>query len=80
MHLFGKAKKTQPKDAIIKLRETLSLLEKREAFLQNKADAELLSAKKNAAKNKRGSRFEFPCNLSSGSYGPEEEEAIRITD
>ena len=55
MNLFGKAKpKTQPKDAIVRLRETLELLEKREKFLQTKIDNELSIAKQNATKNKRG--------------------------
>ncbi|KAL7752399.1 ESCRT-III subunit protein snf7 [Sorochytrium milnesiophthora] len=54
MHLFGRAKpKTSPKDAIIRLRDTLETLEKREKYLQTKIDAELKSAKLNATKNKR---------------------------
>ncbi|KAI9003884.1 Snf7-domain-containing protein [Hyaloraphidium curvatum] len=55
MNLFGKARasKTTPKDAIVKLRETLEMLEKREKYLQTKIDAELKFAKLNAAKNKR---------------------------
>ncbi|KAJ1336721.1 hypothetical protein BSLG_007040 [Batrachochytrium salamandrivorans] len=55
MHLFGKAKaaQTTPKDAIVKLRESLEMLEKREKYLQTKIDAELKIAKTNAAKNKR---------------------------
>ncbi len=56
MNLFGKAKavKTSPKDAIVRLRESLDMLEKRERFLSTKIDAELKVAKLNAAKNKRG--------------------------
>jgi charged multivesicular body protein 4 len=55
MHLFGKSKpKTTPKDAIIRLRETLEMLEKREKYLQTKIDNELKVAKLNATKNKRG--------------------------
>ncbi|KAI8905945.1 Snf7-domain-containing protein [Gorgonomyces haynaldii] len=55
MNLFGKAKsqKTTTKDAIIKLRESLEMLEKREKYLQTKIDAELKLAKQNATKNKR---------------------------
>ncbi|KAJ3000155.1 ESCRT-III subunit protein snf7 [Globomyces sp. JEL0801] len=55
MHLFGKAKATQasPKDAIIKLRESLEMLEKREKYLDTKIEAELKIAKSNATKNKR---------------------------
>lgn len=37
-----------------KLRETLDMLEKREAYLQKKVEKELLVAKQNATKNKRG--------------------------
>ena len=55
MHLFGKAKsKTSAKDAIYKLRETLDMLEKRQAFLEAKANNELKTAKVNATKNRRG--------------------------
>ncbi len=59
MNLFGKAKaaKATPKDAIVKLRESLEMLEKRERFLQTKIDAELGVAKANATKNKRGETF-----------------------
>ncbi|KAI9140920.1 Snf7-domain-containing protein [Paraphysoderma sedebokerense] len=54
MHLFGRSKpKAAPKDAIIKLRETLEMLEKREKYLQTKIDNELKIAKTNATKNKR---------------------------
>lgn len=56
MYLFGKAKQSQsnPKDAIIKLRESLDMLEKREKYLETKITAELAIAKQNATKNKRG--------------------------
>ena len=59
MNLFGKAKaaKSTPKDAIVKLRESLEMLEKRERFLQTKIDNELKIAKANATKNKRGVLF-----------------------
>ena len=51
---FGKAKsKTTAKDAIIKLRETMEMLEKREAYLDGKANNELKIAKLNATKNRR---------------------------
>ncbi|KAI9317694.1 Snf7-domain-containing protein [Dichotomocladium elegans] len=51
---FGKAKaKTSAKDAIYKLRETLDMLEKRQAFLEAKANNELKTAKLNATKNRR---------------------------
>ena len=56
MFLFGSRKPT-PKDAIVKLRENLLLLEKREAYLQSKVDAELLTAKNNATKNKKGTIY-----------------------
>jgi charged multivesicular body protein 4 len=56
MNLFGKAKaaQTTPKDAIIKLRESLEMLEKREKYLEQKIQGELKVAKANATKNKRG--------------------------
>ncbi len=55
-NLFGKASavKTTPKDSIVKLRESIEMLDKRERFLQTKIDAELKTAKTNATKNKRG--------------------------
>jgi charged multivesicular body protein 4 len=56
MQLFGRAKKAaapSPKDSIVRLRETLEMLEKREKFLQGKIDNELKIAKANATKNKR---------------------------
>lgn len=55
MNLFGKAKaKASPKDAIVRLRESLEMLEKREKYLQTKIDTELKLAKQNATTNKRG--------------------------
>lgn len=64
MNLFGKAKsKTSAKDAIYKLRETLDMLEKRQAFLEAKANNELKTAKVNATKNRRGK-----CNPNTPSY------------
>lgn len=56
MKLFGKKKKApSPQESIMKLRETSEMLEKREAFLQQKADAETVKAKQMLqAKNKRG--------------------------
>jgi charged multivesicular body protein 4 len=52
---FGKGTpKATAKDSIIKLRETLEMLEKREAYLQTKIDNEHKIAKTNATKNKRG--------------------------
>jgi charged multivesicular body protein 4 len=59
MNLFGKAKASSstPKDAIIKLRESLEMLEKRERYLETKIQAELTMAKQNATKNKRGFVF-----------------------
>jgi len=55
MKLFGKAKAApSAKDSIIKLRETLEMLEKREAFLQAKCNKEVIEAKKFLQqKNKR---------------------------
>jgi charged multivesicular body protein 4A/B len=74
MNLFGKAKQTAtPKDAIIKLRESLEMLEKREKYLDTKIAAELSTAKLNATKNKRGKQIErvvedfnlYACGFSS---------------
>eukprot|EP01113_Clastostelium_recurvatum_P035331 TRINITY_DN490_c0_g1_i2.p1 TRINITY_DN490_c0_g1~~TRINITY_DN490_c0_g1_i2.p1 ORF type:complete len:213 (+),score=61.83 TRINITY_DN490_c0_g1_i2:230-868(+) len=56
MRLFGKAKEAPltPKDSIMKLRETLDTLEKREAHLEAKIRKEVADAKKYLqAKNKR---------------------------
>jgi len=55
MPLFGKKKQAPAaKDSIAKLRETLDMLEKREQFLQKKADQQTVEAKKfMQAKNKR---------------------------
>ncbi|KAJ3310176.1 ESCRT-III subunit protein snf7 [Blyttiomyces sp. JEL0837] len=55
MNLFGKARaaKVTPKDAIVKLRESLEMLEKREKYLGTKIENELKIAKANASKNKR---------------------------
>ncbi|CAG8661811.1 5147_t:CDS:1, partial [Gigaspora rosea] len=51
---FPKQKpKANAKDAIVRLRETLQMLEKRENHLQNKIDSELKIAKTNATSNKR---------------------------
>lgn len=53
-----------------KLRETLDMLEKREAYLQKKVEKELLVAKQNATKNKRGTASKYhddaplmPCEI-----------------
>lgn len=62
MSVFGKlfggggkgGKGPTPQDAIQKLRETEEMLAKKQDFLEKKIDAELLIAKKNGTKNKRG--------------------------
>lgn len=41
-------------EAIQKLRETEDMLTKKQEFLEKKIDQELLTAKKNGTKNKRG--------------------------
>lgn len=46
--------KANAKDAIVRLRDTLQMLEKRESHLQTKIDTELKNARSNAATNKRG--------------------------
>ncbi|KAJ1972611.1 ESCRT-III subunit protein snf7 [Dimargaris xerosporica] len=50
---FGSKAKATPKEAIVKLRETLLMLEKREKHLEARIDSELKTAKLNASKNKR---------------------------
>ncbi|CAM9721264.1 unnamed protein product [Choristocarpus tenellus] len=64
MNLFGKAKKqpasgtTDATSTIVKLRETLDSLDKREAHIQKKIKAQLLDAKaKSGTKDKRGALF-----------------------
>ncbi|RKO96793.1 hypothetical protein CAUPRSCDRAFT_1111, partial [Caulochytrium protostelioides] len=55
MNLFGRAKaaKTTPKDAILNLRASLEMLEKREKNLQAKIDNENRIARANVTKNRR---------------------------
>lgn len=56
--LFGGGEKggkaPSPQEAIQKLRETEEMLMKKQEYLEKKIDAELLTAKKNGTKNKRG--------------------------
>lgn len=60
---FAKAKaKATPRDSIVKLKETLQMLEKRQSFLETKAENEYKIAKLNATKNKRG-KARFPSLL-----------------
>ena len=62
MSLFGKifggggkgGKGPSAQEAIQKLRETEDMLTKKQEFLEKKIDQELLTAKKNGTKNKRG--------------------------
>lgn len=57
MNLFGKKKKqaaANPNDVILRLRDTLNMLEKREQWLDKKAEDELRNAKQLANRNKRG--------------------------
>ncbi|KAM4583456.1 charged multivesicular body protein 4b [Fundulus diaphanus] len=61
MSLFGKifgsggkgGKGPTPQEAVQKLRETEDMLAKKQEFLENKIQQELLTAKKNGTKNKR---------------------------
>lgn len=46
-------------EAIQKLRETEEMLNKKQQFLETKIEQELMSAKKNASKNKRGTLLGF---------------------
>lgn len=50
---FGAKPKSNPKDAIITLRENLAMLEKRETHLQSKIDNEVKIARTHATKNKQ---------------------------
>lgn len=58
MRLFGgggkSGKAPTPQEAIQKLRETEEMLAKKQEFLEKKVEQELLTAKKNGTKNKRG--------------------------
>ena len=57
MNFFGGGSRgnsrEQTKDAIVKLRQHVMLMEKREEFLQKKIDEELKKARANATTNKR---------------------------
>lgn len=54
--MFGSKKEEAPTtgEAIQKLRETETMLQKKQEFLESKIDEQLSIAKKNASKNKRG--------------------------
>ncbi|CAB1329422.1 unnamed protein product [Coregonus sp. 'balchen'] len=62
MSVFGKlfggggkgGKGPSPQEAIQKLRDTEEMLAKKQDFLEKKIDQELITAKKNGTKNKRG--------------------------
>lgn len=62
MSLFGKlfggggkgGKAPTPQEAVQRLRETEEMLAKKQDFLEKKIDHELMTAKKNGTKNKRG--------------------------
>ena len=64
MSVFGKlfgtggkgAKSASPQEAIQRLRDTEEMLTKKQEFLEKKIDQELLTAKKNGTKNKRGDK------------------------
>jgi len=54
MKLFGKAKKApSAKESIARLKDTIEMLEKREAYLQKKIEREITIAKQNGTKNKK---------------------------
>lgn len=67
MSLFGKifgsggkgGKAPTPQEAIQRLRETEEMLAKKQEFLEKKIEQELVTAKKNGTKNKRGEE-KFP--------------------
>lgn len=62
MSLFGKlfggggkgGSAPTPQEAVQRLRETEDMLTKKQEFLEKKIDHELMTAKKNGTKNKRG--------------------------
>lgn len=64
MSIFGKlfgsggkgGKGPTAQEAIQKLRETEEMLAKKQDFLEKKIDQELMTAKKNGTKNKRGEK------------------------
>ena len=65
-NLFGgnaAAKKSAPKEAILKLRSTLEMLSKREKHLQNQMDEQDAIARKNVTTNKG-------CEWTWGGRGP----------
>lgn len=71
MSVFGKlfggggkgGKAPNPQEAIQKLRETEEMLTKKQEYLEQKIDAELLTAKKNGTKNKRGLYFKITLHI-----------------
>lgn len=56
--MFGKKEEKAPStgEAIQKLKETEDMLIKKQEYLEAKIDQEVVIAKKNASKNKRGKR------------------------
>lgn len=60
--LFGAGgkggKSASPQEAIQRLRDTEEMLTKKQEFLEKKIDQELLTAKKNGTKNKRGETYQ----------------------
>lgn len=67
----GKKEQAAPStaEAIQKLRETEDMLIKKQEFLETKIDNEVLIAKKNASKNKRGIVFAFSASrVESSSF------------
>lgn len=69
MSLFGKifgsggkgGKAPTPQEAIQRLRETEEMLAKKQDFLEKKIEQELVTAKKNGTKNKRGEEKLLNC-------------------
>lgn len=69
MSLFGKifgsggkgGKAPTPQEAIQRLRETEEMLAKKQDFLEEKIEQELVTAKKNGTKNKRGEEKLLNC-------------------
>lgn len=69
MSLFGKifgsggkgGKAPTPQEAIQRLRETEEMLAKKQDFLEKKIEQELVTAKKNGTKNKRGEQKLLNC-------------------
>lgn len=75
--LFGTGgkggKPASPQEAIQRLRDTEEMLTKKQEFLEKKIDQELLVAKRNGTKNKRGETCQ-KCRLRFGTLANRKKE------